>query len=235
MTNPSWTICIATNPWRCKELERLMGVLQPQVDKYKGKIEVLIFFNNFEYSLGYLRQCLIEEAKGEYVSHIDDDDMVPEDFCDTIMPLLDGVDYIGFQVDFYDKGVKMKPVYHSLKYSTWYEDETGYYRGVTHLNPLRRELALEAGFPTQYNIGEDAEWARRVIAKTEHVIDKPMYIYWHEAKNSVAYTLAGKEITSEIGEHAYITRPHDTPLRPKFNSKNIKLHTRSTKDAKSNN
>lgn len=226
-----WSICIASNPHREYELQRLMSVLVPQVDKYKGQIEILIFWNNFEYSLGYLRQSMLDEARGEYINHIDDDDMVPVDYCDTIFPLLDGVDYIGFMVDFIDRGKKMPPVYHSLKYKTWYQDDDGYYRGVTHLNPVRTKLARQSSFPIQYNTGEDAAWSSGVKAKTEHVIDRPMYIYLHEPDSSVAYTFAGKEVTDKVGVNSHITRPHDTPIKPIFDSKNVRFHPESTKDS----
>jgi glycosyltransferase involved in cell wall biosynthesis len=205
-------------------------VLLPQVDKYIGEIEILIFFNNFEYSLGYLRQCLLDEARGEYISHIDDDDMIPDDYCDTIYPLLDGVDYIGFMVDFYDKGKKMKPVYHSLRYSEWTEDGDGYYRGVTHLNPVRTELARKSNYPSEFNTGEDAAWARGMkdICKTEHYIDRPMYYYWHNAYDSVAYAITNS--ANRVGFNPDITHPHDTPIQPKFKSKNVRLHFSSTKE-----
>jgi len=207
-----WTICIASVPQRCKQLEALTDVLLPQVDKYKGQVEVLLFFNNFEYSLGYLRQAMLEEARGEYICHIDDDDMVPDDFVDTIFPLLDGVDYIGFKVKFIDSGKDMKPVYHRLEYTTWHEDDAGYYRGITHLNPIRTALARESKFPIEYNIGEDAEWARNAKAKTEHYIDREMYIYNHKGDDSVAYR----------------TLPQDMVITPLFDSKNIRFHPRST-------
>lgn len=221
------SICIATNTYREAELKRLMAVLEPQLTP---EVEVLIFFNNFEYSLGYLRQCLLQEAGGEYICHIDDDDMIPDDYVATILPLLDGVDYIGFKVEFTDNGREMKPVYHSLKYTHWYDDEDGYYRGVTHLNPLRTELARTVDFPVERLTGEDEKWSNQIKAKTEHFIDRPMYYYWHLADNSVAYTLAGQEVTDAVGSHAYITRPHDTPHRTKFKSKQIRYHPNSTKD-----
>lgn len=212
-SEPKLSICICTNPFRAREFERLCEALAPQVDKHKGAVEVLVFWNNFEYSLGYLRQKMLEDARGEYICHIDDDDMVPDDYCDTIVPLLDGVDYIGFQVDFYDRGKKMKPVYHDLNYASWYEDERGYYRGVTHLNPTRTEIARQSEFPLRYTVGEDAHWAAGVPAKTQHVIDRPMYYYWHNGKESVAYK----------------SDPHDTPKRPTLKSKYFRFHKESTK------
>jgi hypothetical protein len=217
-----WTICIATTWARAEKLERLMKLLVPQVDKHKGKIEVLIFWNNFEYSLGYIRQSMLDDARGEYISSIDDDDLVTKDFCDTILPLLDGVDYIGFQVDFYDGGKKKPPVYHNLDHQDWYEDETGYYRGVTHLNPVRTELARESKFPTNFNMGEDHQWTigMKNLCKTQHVIDRPMYIYEHNADDSYSPN-AG-----------YSDRQSDTPIRPVLHSKNVRFHPKSTPNAK---
>jgi hypothetical protein len=225
-----WTICIATVPHRAGRLQELTDVLLPQVDKYDGQIEVLIFFNNFEYSLGFLRQGLIEEAQGEYVTHIDDDDLVPDDYCDTLFPLMDGVDYIGFKVKFIDGGKEMKPVYHSLKYPNWYQDDDGYYRGVTHLNPLKKELALRAGFPVEYNIGEDSKWAEKVEAKTEHYVDKEMYIYQHEGDDSVAYVYAPDDEMFRDHPQYSKPRPDDTPRKPVFKSKNVRFHSRSTNE-----
>lgn len=212
-----WTVCIATTPLREELLHKLMTRLLPQVEKYED-VEILIFFNNYEYSLGFLRQSMIEEAHGEYVTHIDDDDMVPEDYVDSIYPLLDGIDYVGFKVRFIDNGLDMPTAYHSLKYRSWAQDSDGYYRNVTHLNPVRRELALEAGFPVEVNIGEDEQWAVKVNAKTEHFIDREMYTYNH------------------VGDET-VNRPsaHDAPKRPVFNSNNVRFHSRSTPDVKTHN
>lgn len=231
MPNIKWTICIATTPRRAEKLSKLLKSLLPQVEAAEGKVEILIFFNNFEYSIGYLRQQLIEEAKGEYVTHVDDDDEVPSDYVATILPLLDGVDYVGFRVRFIDEGQLMKPVYHSLKYSHWYQDNDGYYRDVTHLNPIKRSLALEAGFPIESNIGEDEAWASKVKPKTEHYIDREMYIYHHFGDESVAYKYTTDEIAAKVHHQNYKPKPDDTPKRPKIDSPYVRLHPRSTPDA----
>lgn len=230
-----WTIAIATTPKRAEKLKELMDVLLPQVDKYAPEIEILIYFNNYERSIGYIRQGLLDEARGEYISHIDDDDMVPDDYCDTIFPLLDGVDYIGFQVQFIDRGKDMLPVYHSLKYTRWYQDETGFYRGITHLNPVKTELARKSSFPLEYTIGEDEAWATGVPAKTEHVIDKVMYIYKHEGDEADAFKYDPDP--KEMAKHrqSYKPKPHDTPVRPKFDSLNVRFHPRSTDVTQTNN
>lgn len=217
MKKVKWTICVPTVPVRAEKLAELMERLLPQVDKYEGQIEVLIFFNNFERSIGWIRQQMLEDARGEYVSSIDDDDMIPTDYCDAIFPLLDGVDYIGFQVKLIDNGKIMAPVYHSLKYLKWSQDEHGYYRGITHLNPLRTNLALASGYPIEWVSGEDEQWALGVKAKTERYIDRDMYYYFHNTEQSVAYN---------------VLRRSDTPIRPKFKSKNVRFHPESTQSVK---
>lgn len=203
----------------------------PQVDRYQGQIEVLIFFNNFERSIGYIRQKLLEGAAGEYICHVDDDDMVPDDYCDTIFPLLDGVDYIGFQVKFIDRGKDMPPVYHSLRYSSWHQDADGYYRGITHLNPIRTELARTSSFPVERTIGEDEQWANGIKAATEHFIDRPMYIYNHEGDEADAFKYDPDEEEMKKHHRSFRRKPHDTPIRPTINGTYFRFHKESTKNA----
>ena len=194
-----------------------MDILIPQVEKYRGKIEVLIFWNNFEHSVGFLRQKMNEDARGEYITHIDDDDLIPEDYCKTLYGLMDGVDYIGFNVQLINDGITLPPVYHSLKYDHWSQDDKGYYRGVTHLNPLKKSIALLATYPEKDN-GEDYEWTvgvhRAMAGKpfTEHYIDKIMYHYDHFGHDPMPKLAEDKE-----------------PKRPQYKSKYIRFHELSTK------
>lgn len=131
-------------------------------------------------SLGANRQAMIEEAAGEYVSFVDDDDLVAEDYVSSILPLLDGVDYIGFQLQLYMDGIERGATFHSLQHNGWYENGGSFYRDFSHLNPIRRELALQA--PFEGSGGEDTRWADRIrglqIVKTEHYVPKIMYHYY---------------------------------------------------------
>ena len=179
------SILIATLGQREERFKRLLDALLPQVDKYDD-IEVIAYWNNFERPLVEIRQALLNQAKGEYVCFIDDDDTVPNYYCDEIMQRLDGVDYVGWQMQLYTNGEKAKPTYHSLRYSNWHDDEDGYYRNVSHLNPIKREIALKAGFSSKEGVPEDYDWANRVgsLVKTENYIDKVMYYYHHTADDS---------------------------------------------------
>lgn len=180
-----WSILISTMPHRAKLLKRLLDVLLPQL---RPDMEVLAYCNRGEKTLGEYRETLTKEAMGEYVSCIDDDDLIPEDYVSTIYPLLDGVDYIGFKVKFTKNGVEQKPVIHSLEYNGWSDDENGYYRNISHLNPIKRELALKADFLHTKENGEDHYWAVRVAphVRTQHFIDREMYYYLHTDKSMFA-------------------------------------------------
>lgn len=180
------SILIATLGRRGYRFLNLLSLLMPQVEKYDGQIEVLAYWNNGEVSIGEIRRSLMESAVGEYVCFIDDDDSVPGYYCAEIMEAIEEhPDYVGFKVQFFNEGVEAKPVFHSIMYNRWHEDERGYYRGVTHLNPIKREIALQGDFGNG-GIGEDAKWARSVtpLVKTEKYVDKVMYQYYHDKSDT---------------------------------------------------
>lgn len=130
------------------------------------------------------------EATADYINFVDDDDLVAPDYVSSIYPLLGEVDYVGFQLQLYNGGpeqnLKQKPTYHSLRYKLWHDDDNGYYRDISHLNPIKRELAVQAVM--EGGGGEDARWADSMrtlgIVKTEHYVDRVMYhYYWRAEKN----------------------------------------------------
>lgn len=179
------SILIASLGRRHKQLQELLDGLMPQVDKFKGNIEVIVYRNNGKQSIGEYRQALLEEAKGRYVCFVDDDDKVPDYYCEEIMNAL-GKDYVGFKVLLTNNEIERPPVYHSIRYSGWYQDARGYYRGVTHLNPIKRSIALKGDFRNTNGSGEDEIWAVQVrpFVKTENYIDKFMYYYRHNTEDT---------------------------------------------------
>jgi hypothetical protein len=179
--NPTkWTIAILTVPEREVEFTRMIGMLERQIqDRH---IEILV--DDSPDPVSVKRQRCLEAASGEYFSFVDDDDIVAHDFIATIYPLLDGVDYIGFRMQYYDSGLKHKPTMHSLVYEEWREDSAGYYRNVSHLNPIRTELARTGSFSGGY--GEDKRWADMVKPEREYFIDRPMYFYFFSRETTIA-------------------------------------------------
>lgn len=196
------SILIATLGRRRASFNRLLDTLLPQIEN--KNIEVLAYWNNGETSIGEIRQALLEDARGEYVCFIDDDDLVPDWYCDEILQAL-GEDYVGFELELFNEEKKMPRVFHSIKYSTWHQDAAGYYRGVTHLNPIKRELALLGDFGKR-GIGEDESWSRSVTphVKTENYIDRIMYYYYHSKQNTA---FGGEERIPQRHLRAEINHP----------------------------
>ena len=177
-----WTIAILTIPERAEKYLRLKGVIERQI----GGRDIEVLTASQDWSVGRKRQWCLDNAAGEYICFVDDDDMVASDYVDSIYPLLDGVDYIGFRMQLYIDGAKQAPTYHSLRYDRWFNDYDGYYRNVSHLNPMKIDIARQARFgDTSY--GEDREWAANVHPETEHYIDEPMYFYFFSPKESRTY------------------------------------------------
>jgi len=184
---PKWSILIATVGQRNERFVKLKSILLNQVKDFKGDVEVVAYWNNGEHPLGEIRQALVENARGEYVSFIDDDDMVPNYYCEEVYKHLNGQDYVGWQMQVWHNGDKLKPTFHSLRYDRWYEDGDGFYRNISHLNPIKRDIAIQASFIVSKDVAEDQPWTERVkhLVHTEEYIDKVMYFYRHSTQDSV--------------------------------------------------
>ncbi|MEV2236697.1 glycosyltransferase family A protein [Micromonospora sp. NPDC049891] len=186
MSGPSWSILIPTIGQREVLFRRLLDVLLPQLDPFGGRVRVLGWWNNGSPTLGEIRQALVEAAGTDYVCFVDDDDMVPDYYVAEIVRALESEpDHVGFKVDYFVEGQLREVVDHSLRYRRWYRDANGLYRDFTHIDPLRRDLALRGDFRRRHRRGraEDRPWVKQVrpYVHTEEYVDKVMYHYlWSE-------------------------------------------------------
>jgi hypothetical protein len=181
-----WTIMILTQPSRNEFLTKLVRELEAQTS---GKpIEIAIRTFDPELSLGGNREEMRRAAKGQYISFVDDDDAVSKNFVGKILPVLQKgeVDYVGFQLQCYVDGRPLEPTFHSLKYKSWYSDAKGHYRHISHINPIRKDLALLVSMEGGH--GEDHRWsdALYVIGRVtkEYYVDEVMYHYLYRSVKS---------------------------------------------------
>lgn len=180
--NVKLAILTPTMSSRAEFLERLGKCLGPQLARHPADVTWKVLPDGdrrFE-SLGAKRELMRQTANAEYISFVDDDDLVADDYVERILPLLDGVDYVGFRLQAYEDGVALpKPTYHSLLCGGWFESAYGYHRDISLLNPIRRELAVQV--PIHYDFGEDSDWAQRMratgLVRTEHYVEQTMYRY----------------------------------------------------------
>lgn len=133
---------------------------------------------------GEKRNKLLSRAKGHYVCAVDDDDLVAFDFISKILAAATSdPDAIGFKGMLLPRGPfsAHKPIefIHTMDCKTWHTKDNIHWRGINHLNPVRRELALQAGFPEK-NFAEDHEFSNRLapLLKTQVMIDECMYYYY---------------------------------------------------------
>jgi glycosyltransferase involved in cell wall biosynthesis len=176
----TWDIMICSIPHRDRTMTELLAELDTQTRRGVG---VIAFRDNLETQYGSKIAQMLDHSKADYVSCIDDDDMVAPDFIRRIHAALqEDPDYVGFPVRYTRDGDLQKPVHHSLRYHVWEDREEALVRDITQFNPIRRELAL---------LGEwyaaERRWADGVRASGRCVkevwIDDPMYYYRHNTSD----------------------------------------------------
>lgn len=168
-----WDILILSVYQRKDQFERLLEILRPQVEKYED-VGLIVLTDDISYEVGHKRTTLVNMSKADYVCFIDDDDIVPEDYVDTIYQCLDGVtDYVGFKMAYYQNGVlEDKPVIHDAEVDDWCEDGGAWYRHITHLNPIKRSIAQLFSFSGMAR--EDYFWSLKV--KESGLVKNPVFI-----------------------------------------------------------
>lgn len=191
------SLCICTVPARRAQLERLLEHLWAQILRLPGDlahpykpevsagyartVEILVDARE-GITIGEKRQNLYERARGHFVISVDDDDWVSHDYVARILTALcknpdaDCASLVGVMTT---SGEDPKKFEHSIKYTEWANKEI-YERTPNHLNAVRRELALQVGFPSK-NHAEDHSFSTRLrpLLKSEASIGStPAYLYW---------------------------------------------------------
>lgn len=207
MTNskykPVWSILVATLGQRRSRFKRLVDILAPQLESANGAVELVAYWNVGEVPLAEIRQTLVDEARGTYISFIDDDDTVPYYFVDEVLRAIESYshsidgypDYVGWQMQTYVDGEPLKPTYHSLHYDHWWDDESGYYRDISHLNPILKRCVLTAGADfRRTQPPEDVAWTDQLRGHltAEAYVDRVMYHYHASRTDSTWQPGAGR-------------------------------------------
>lgn len=164
-------------------------------------MRVLAWWNNGDPPLPAIRQALVEATTTEYLSFVDDDDMVPDYFADEVVRALQQrPDKVSWQTQIYLCGRPKQVAYHGLKYGRWYAGRNGLYRDVTHITPIRSQIAKLADFRRiKGSQPEDQAWVQQIRGhlRTEAVIDKVMYHYLYNPRQS---TRRGRRIEASSSE-----------------------------------
>jgi glycosyltransferase involved in cell wall biosynthesis len=144
-------------------------------------VEILSQVDNGEMAIGAKRNRLLHRVKGDYICFVDDDDEVPDNYISLILnAIADGYPDVcglkGLLIRSHQR--QARTFIHSIKYDHWFEEDGIYYRCPNHLNPVKRKLALQVGFPEK-DFGEDQDYSMKLfpLLQTEYMIDETLYYY----------------------------------------------------------
>lgn len=198
-----WSILIAGIPERYHTAQPLLySLLETQSVARMNDVELLYLLDNRKRSVGAKRNDLLRAARGEYLSFIDDDDMVAENYVSKIHTAIvearkqeSPIDVICFPQR---ATLIQERVVHECTYSLDFKerkleatDQPNVMRWTgrpAHTMCWRRKVAFENGGPfPDKNFCEDVEWVDKACeaAKIEMQLGgDPLYFYNFDSKKT---------------------------------------------------
>jgi len=176
------SILICTMPHRAEMFCALYNKLKYQILCSEQPMQVqLLWDDDAKLTTGEKRNNLLNQASGDFIVFVDDDDDVDDNYVDEILKVIienPNIDCIGINGLITFDGNRSKPWSISIQHGHWYETDEMYLRTPNHISPVRRSIALQAKFP-DISYGEDMEYSKRILpmCKIEVCIDKPLYHY----------------------------------------------------------
>jgi len=151
-------------------LEERQDKLARLIDSIPSHPDLIIIpeVDNREITTGAKRNKLLERAKNigaEYVSFVDDDDIIYPEYVGEFMITFDGKNKTEWRI--------------SVRYP--YEKRGNVYlRYNNHLSPIKTDLALQIKYP-DITFGEDYDYAKRLkeagLVQKEVFVNKHLYHY----------------------------------------------------------
>ena len=196
-----WSILISGIPERFHSVQPLLySLLEKQSVARMPDVECLYLLDNRRRSVGSKRNALLDMARGEYISFIDDDDLVADDYVRKIHDAIVEARKVEPRADVivFPQRATLAPhgIVHDCTYSLLYckerapeqrrqlvatekPDTLAWTGPPAHTQVWRREVIGDIRFPEK-NFGEDVEFVDLVCAKatSERRIDgNPIYFY----------------------------------------------------------
>lgn len=185
--NILWSIGILHLPQRQESYSALIKELTRQIELNNAeyKIEIITEIDAGQNSVGTKRNNVLEKANGEYISFIDDDDMVTEIYISKTLKALeskpDVVELVGYLPKY------NLPFIHNLKCGGHFKKDGIQFRTPNHLNAIKLSIAKQVKYK-EISHGEDQDYSQRLwdsnLMKTEELIGERMYIYQFDSSKS---------------------------------------------------
>lgn len=194
LNETKWSVLLLGIPERIDALKKIILKLNEQVAKLhiKKEIEILTLIDNKVRSVGNKRQSLIDISKGEFISFIDDDDDISDDYIESIYNTIltnCNVDVITFKQIAKINNDPDTPIIFSLKHEKNDDYIAGHLikRKPFHMCVWNSKIAKTVKFP-DISKTEDWFWLKQLceISKTEFHIDKFLHYYIFNSNTTTA-------------------------------------------------
>jgi glycosyltransferase involved in cell wall biosynthesis len=174
------SILVPTLPSR---FEKATGLLRKLSDQAGTDAQVLWLGDNKTLSVGRKRNILLSLASGDYVSFVDDDDDVSDDYVQSIIVAAESnPDCIVFDVQYSRRGKPWALWKFSIDYEIQHK-ERPWTSTPTHIMAWRRDLVKDIQFPDA-NYAEDTDWSAVACGriKTQERIERVLYHYRYDIR-----------------------------------------------------
>jgi hypothetical protein len=162
-----WSVLIPTMPGRESGLQSLVSSIQEKCARLCPdlRVEFCLAFDNRESPIGAKRQELLEKAKGEYLSFIDDDDSITDAYVEDVAELVKS----GYHTMRLRGNMSGYTFIHSTAITLAHpmvtlSDPPIFQRPPNHLNPMMSDIAKLIPFQNAVH-GEDIDWTVRLFKR----------------------------------------------------------------------
>ena len=166
------SILIPSIPSRNEKMVALFNKINSQI--LWTDVEILCFVDNKKRSIGFKRDALVQMANGKYLTFIDDDDNVSDNYISLILDAIDNSnnpDVICFKIACSMNSGNIFIVDHDISYENeesrivdgkWVDVK----RKPLHNSVWKSSLAKSENFPDA-SYGEDSHWSKRLHPKVK--------------------------------------------------------------------
>lgn len=196
------SICICSLHQRADKLAALLFCLQ-KTQKHTDEIEILISIDGGQEKVGVKRNRLVSQTQGDFVVHIDDDDLVSTRYVSQVIsaidqnPDVDAITIRGFRAEAGPTNYRggTSPVVFDYRLGAGgLESETDakgvIWRSPGHICPIRGYLARQQPFPIVEP--EDLVWCEQMKPLIKSAVsagdgDEILYFYRYDSTKPEAH------------------------------------------------
>jgi hypothetical protein len=217
-----WSILIPTMVGREKSLQNLLQSINEKRERLcpNLKIEISISFDNKEASIGTKRQQLLRDARGKYMSFIDDDDDITDAYFEDARECIVGK----YHVCRLRGQIRQYTFTHSTEYDENSMLAVGdvFTRPPNHLNIMLTEPAKFVDFKDLKN-AEDFDWAIKLskykFFTLEYQPDLSRIHYIYNVSYEIQDQMIERQRNRPVISMLRFTQPFVVPTPPSTNSR----------------